>query len=58
MEEGVKKYGGNASAWGLRSISRGRGRLDRIDARGELVDPLESFESEPFGISPAFRIGK
>lgn len=58
MEEGVKKYGGNASAWGLRSISRGRGRLDRINAIGELVDPLKSFESEPFGISPAFRIGK
>ena len=54
----VKKYDGKASAWGLRSISQGTGRLDRIDARGELVDPLESFESEPFGISPAFRIGK
>ena len=54
----VKKYDGKASAWGLRSISQGRGRLDRIDARGELVDPLKSFESEPFGISPAFRIGK
>ena len=41
MEEGVKKYGGNASAWGQRSISRGRGRLDRINAIGELVDPLK-----------------
>ena len=54
----VKKYNGIASAWGLRSISQGRGRLDRINFIGELVDPLKSFESEPFGISPAFRIGK
>ncbi len=53
-----KKYMGNYASWGLRSITRGKGQFDRVESYGASMDPLKSFDNEPFGISPAFRIGE